>query len=578
MNILYLEDRPLDALVLQRQLAKVASEYGVHVATNAQEFQKLLSSNQYAAVICDNSVQGLDFSAVLAAVQSMGLPIPVLVLTGHVDEKAAQLAFDNGAFDYISKEEIWRVGHSLHRAIRSSAEPNQRDKNSCDGIDEIKDTRNGKQSRRKKQTSAQEQNKRSMRIIDGKETATESSQSDSMQTILDTVLKLSATRKMEEIADIIRHAARAIVNADGATFILRKGDFCYYADEDAIGPLWKGKHFPIDACVSGWAMTHAEQVIIPDIYNDPRVPVDAYRPTFVKSLAITPVRRTAPIAAIGTYWKNRYEATAEDKRLLQALADTTSVAIENVNLLNGLEDRVAQRTRQLEIVNQELESFARSVAHDLKTPLVGIGQLLELVRNDDKQPLQEPLRGHIEAVSDECSRLSQLVTDLLNLAKIAHTDLIKEPVNLTAIATSASNRLKKTYTKDIEFEIAPDMEVFADPILLNVVMVNLISNACKYSSKADHPAIKISAPTSGSDKSAQTVIVSDNGTGFDPVHANRIFDVFQRLHDASEYPGTGVGLATVQRIIRRHGGEISAHSTPGHGATFKFSLPKQLPR
>lgn len=578
MNILYLEDRPLDALVLQRQLAKVASEYGVDVAANAQEFEKLLSSKQYAAVICDNSVQGLDFSAVLAAVQSMKHPIPVLVLTGHVDEKAAQLAFDKGAFDYISKEEIWRVGHSLHRAIRSSAEPNQQDKNSCDGIDEIKETSNSKQNHQKKQTRAQGQNKRSTRIIDEKETVTESPQLDSMQTILNTVVKLSATRKMEEIAEIIRHAARAIVNADGATFILRKGDFCYYADEDAIGPLWKGRHFPIDACISGWAMTRAEQVIIPDIYNDPRVPVDAYRPTFVKSLAITPVRRTAPIAAIGTYWKNRHEATTEDRRLLQALADTTSVAIENVSLLNELEDRVVQRTRQLEIVNQELESFARSVAHDLKTPLVGIGQLLELVRSDDKQQLPEPLRGHIEAVSDECNRLSELVTDLLNLAKIAHTDLIKEPVNLTAIVTSASNRLKRSYPKDITFEIAPDMEVFADPVLLNVVMENLLSNACKYSSKADHPLIKISAPASGADKSAQTVIVSDNGAGFDPVHASRIFDVFQRLHEASEYPGTGVGLATVQRIIHRHGGEIAAHSTPGNGATFKFTLPKRLPR
>jgi signal transduction histidine kinase/DNA-binding NarL/FixJ family response regulator len=559
MNVLYLEDRPLDALVLQRQLAKAASHFGLHVAANADDFRKLLSVNKYVAVICDNSVQGLDFSGVLSTVQSLELPIPVLVLTGHVDEKTAQLAFEKGVFDYISKEEIWRVGHSLTRAIRDPVETIQR---------------NREQHSERARQSTETERLPQVKSAEQKDSGDSSSILDSMQTILDTVLKLSAARKIEDIAEIIRHAARKVVHADGATFILKKGNFCYYADEEAIGPLWKGTQFPIETCASGWAMLYNEQVVIPDIYNDERIPIDAYRPTFVKSLTITPVRTASPIAAIGTYWKNEYEASAEDRRLLQALADTTSVAIENVNLLNELEDRVAERTHQLQNVNHELESFARSVAHDLKTPLVGIGQLLELVRHDEKQPLQEPLRGHIEAVSEECGRLSLMVTDLLNLARIAHTDLVKEPVNLTEIATAASRRLKNCWPKDVVFEIAPDMQVYADPVLLNVVMENLLSNACKYSSKVECPVVKVSSSTSGPDMAMQTVTVSDNGAGFDQNHAGRIFDVFQRLHDASEFPGSGVGLATVQRIIHRHGGEISAHSTAGHGATFKFTLPK----
>ena len=123
------------------------------------------------------------------------------------------------------------------------------------------------------------------------------------------IQRLGVARSLEEIQTIVRTAARHLTHADGATFVLRDGPYCYYADEDAIAPLWKGQRFPLEACVSGWAMQHREAVVIPDIYADPRVPHDAYRPTFVRSMCMVPIRTLDPVGAIGNYWAEPHTVT-----------------------------------------------------------------------------------------------------------------------------------------------------------------------------------------------------------------------------------------------------------------------------
>ncbi|KTC78089.1 GAF domain-containing protein [Legionella brunensis] len=135
--------------------------------------------------------------------------------------------------------------------------------------------------------------------------------SDSAQTdiLLEVMQKLSLATDLETIMFIVRKAARKLTDSDGATFVLRDNNLCYYADEDAIAPLWQGKRFPMNTCVSGWVMEHRQPTIIDNIYADPRVPADAYRPTFVKSLAMVPIRRDSPIGAIGTYWAEHYHPT-----------------------------------------------------------------------------------------------------------------------------------------------------------------------------------------------------------------------------------------------------------------------------
>jgi GAF domain-containing protein len=148
--------------------------------------------------------------------------------------------------------------------------------------------------------------------------------------LVETIERLSSARTAGDVAAVVRSAARRISGADGVTFVLRDGEECWYLDEDAIGPLWKGRRFPMGECISGWAMLNRLTAVVPDIYADDRIPHDAYRPTFVRSLVMTPVRAQDPIAAIGAYWAEVREFTDEDVARLEVVARATATALENV--------------------------------------------------------------------------------------------------------------------------------------------------------------------------------------------------------------------------------------------------------
>jgi HD domain-containing protein/GAF domain-containing protein len=186
--------------------------------------------------------------------------------------------------------------------------------------------------------------------------------------IVAVVQRLSMARSLAEIQAIVRSAARRLTGADGATFVIREHERCFYADEDAISPLWKGQRFPIDSCISGWAMLNRQAAVIPDIYKDDRIPHDAYRPTFVKSLAMVPIRQLDPIGAIGNYWASHHQPTAEELALLQALADSTAVAVENVRFIQALENAQLETLQRLalaaeyrdEATHQHTERVART--------------------------------------------------------------------------------------------------------------------------------------------------------------------------------------------------------------------------
>lgn len=183
----------------------------------------------------------------------------------------------------------------------------------------------------------------------------------SLQYLVGVVQDLSLARSLDGVMQVVRTAARQLTGADGATFVLREGDRCYYAEEDAIAPLWKGQRFPMSICISGWVMRNRQPVIIPDVYSDSRVPADAYRPTFVNSLVMVPIRTIAPLGAIGNYWAERHQPAPQEVRLLQTLADTTAVALENVQVYQELEQRVHDRTAELERANKELRSALERV-------------------------------------------------------------------------------------------------------------------------------------------------------------------------------------------------------------------------
>jgi diguanylate cyclase (GGDEF)-like protein len=176
-----------------------------------------------------------------------------------------------------------------------------------------------------------------------------------MERVLLAVQQLSLARDLAEVQRIVRTSARELLGCDGVTFVLRDNDTCYYADENAIAPLWKGSRFPMEICIGGWSMLHREAAVIGDIYADARIPHAAYRPTFVKSLVMVPIRRLEPVGAIGAYWARERTPSSLEVSLLQGLADSTSVAMAHVQMISELEQRVLDRTAELEKANAELE-------------------------------------------------------------------------------------------------------------------------------------------------------------------------------------------------------------------------------
>lgn len=164
---------------------------------------------------------------------------------------------------------------------------------------------------------------------------------ETLGSLLGAVQELSLARSVDEVQRIVRVAARELAEADGATFVLRDGEYCFYADEYAIAPLWKGQRFPLEACISGWSMLNRQSVVIEDIYSDDRIPHDAYRPTFVKSLVMVPIRRVDPLGAIGMYWAEHRTPGERELMAAQALADSTAVALEHVRVLGELKEAAA---------------------------------------------------------------------------------------------------------------------------------------------------------------------------------------------------------------------------------------------
>lgn len=189
-----------------------------------------------------------------------------------------------------------------------------------------------------------------------------------LQYLIQVIQQLAVARDLDTIMATVRTGARQLTNADGATFVLRDGDRCYYADEDAISPLWKGGRFPMSACISGWVMLNQQSVVIEDIYADPRIPVDAYRPTFVKSLAMVPIRTRDPLGAIGNYWATHYTPTSEELSLLQTLADAAAVALENVYLYDEQERRIQERTAQLQR-SLDFEALLKRITDNVRDTL-----------------------------------------------------------------------------------------------------------------------------------------------------------------------------------------------------------------
>ncbi len=276
-----------------------------------------------------------------------------------------------------------------------------------------------------------------------------------------------------------------------------------------------------------------------------------------------------------------FGTAANINNLIQA-----QTAVRHLN--EQLEQRVRERTAELEAANRELEAFCYSVSHDLRTPLRTIDGFSQAALEDYGMHLDETGRDYLNRVRNGCRHMDQLIDDLLNLSRVTRDQMHRAPVDLTALAQTVADQLRDSDpAHHVEFRIEPGLTAFGDARLLRAALFNLLSNAWKFSSKRPDPMIEFGrtalgpqpsapcSPPSGVTPQSPVFLVRDNGVGFDMRYAGKLFTAFQRLHTAQEFTGTGIGLATVARVIQRHGGRIWAEAAPGQGATFYFTLESE---
>ena len=299
---------------------------------------------------------------------------------------------------------------------------------------------------------------------------------------------------------------------------------------------------------------------------------------------------TIGVISVQGYSLNTYNE--HHVELLMGAAYQISIAVENARLYDSLrtelmtrqqaeqevvqlnaelEQRVEQRTAELALVNKELEAFAYSISHDLRAPLRSIDGFSRMVMETNAEHLDDAGQSYLDRIRSATQRMGDMIDALLTLSRVTRSDLYAQPVDLSAMALDILSALQETDPdRQVKTVIQPDVRLKGDSRLLRIMLENLLSNAWKYSSQK--PLAQIELGTEVID-SEPTLFIRDNGAGFDEQYMDKLFGVFQRLHSEREFPGTGVGLATVQRIIHRHGGKIWATAAVDEGSTFFIQFP-----
>lgn len=398
--------------------------------------------------------------------------------------------------------------------------------------------------------------------------------------LLAALKELSCLRDHQGVMDVVRRYARELTDADGVTFVLREGDLVHYAAENAIAPLWKGRRFPISCCISGWAMLNRRSVAIEDIFADPRVPHDAYRETFVKSLAMVPIRVADPLGAIGAYWAVRHVPTRRELELLEALAGATAAAMSNAELYREARDAVRVR-----------DEFLRIASHELRTPLTPLRLHVDMLARALRAPqanghesiagdaaVHERALRSVERIDAGTRRITQLVDSLLDVSRLVQgrLSLQLEEVDLLPLVRAAIDDLGPELQAsgsplELELPAGPVVGTW-DPERMGQVLTHVLANATKF---GEGRPIGVRVHVAGG---RVHVTVRDHGAGISELDQARIFEPFERAVSARHHSGFGLGLWIVRQIAEAHGGFVQVRSAPGDGATFEIVLPLQAGR
>jgi len=383
------------------------------------------------------------------------------------------------------------------------------------------------------------------------------------QRLLDAAHALAAARDLPAVTAVVRHAARLLTGADGATFVQREGDVVHYVDEEAIGPLWKGCRFPASACISGLAMMQRETVAIEDVRLDPRIPQDLYRPTFVRGLLMVPVGADEPVAAIGAYWAAPHLATPRERTLLESLAGFAGLALRNAALVGELAGAVTARDRLLSVA-----------AHELRTPLTPLQLQAELLlRGLAEHRSAEALQETAERIHANVRRATELVADLLDADRISRGpgQAALQAVDLSALAREVARAVERAEPYEVTTPVlvvaAPPVIASADPRRLKLAVESLVGQVARL---ARGRAVALQADLDG--PTARLTISGAGAAGADaPAAAAAEAPPPDRHHG-----GLQLGLWAVRQLVEAQGGTVDLATGDGRAPAFTIRMPRFL--
>jgi PAS domain S-box-containing protein len=634
LHIVMLEDRPEDAVLIKDELRKGGLQFSFVRVDTKPDFIDQITRRKPDIILSDHGLPSFDGLSALRLAREKCPDVPFVFVTGALGEEFAIRGFENGASDYVLKHRLSDLVSSVERALRAAEVMRQNREHDqalrrkeeffrmlVDGVNDYSlcmlDATghilswNSGAERITGYTAAEAIGRFLDIVFTPDDVARGKGQSIVAAAAREGRYEEEGWRQRKDGTRYWTHVVfTAVRDASGAVQgitkvsqdmterkrceeALRKSemrtrgiletalDAIVVMDSEGVVHEWN----PAAEQMFGYARADAvgrklADLIIPVYLREhhraglTRYLVDGHGPMLnqrIETLAVRADGSEFPVELAVTETK-----TNGTRMFTGYISDITERkrAEEEIKQLNAeLEQRVQKRTQQLEMANKELEAFSYSVSHDLRAPLRHINGFVEILRSSAAHVLDKENRGYLDTIADSARQMGQLIDDLLAFSRMGRAELRFVPVKLDSILADALRELRQEIEgRDVHWNMHSLPQVHGDPAMLRQVFINLLSNALKYSRTRSTARIEVKHTETPQE---HIISVTDNGVGFDNAYAHKLFGVFQRLHAAQEFEGTGIGLAIVRRVIARHGGRVWARGAVDKGATFFISLPKE---